>query len=214
MGFTRRLAEYAQGYTGSPNLPPEVAERAKEMMINAAAVALAAAAQPDSRTLTRFVQDMQGNGRCTIIGMGLRSSPMYAALVNGAMVHLLDFDDEIAARGIHPSGAVFPVVMALGEMNGSPGVDVLAAYVLGCEVIAKLEGRGGRRFLGHNARGGAGWNSLRRGGRNRGRHCRRIGTAAWTRNRPKTPSASPAVPPVLRESWPVGRGRCTGVKQR
>ncbi len=125
-----------------PNLPPEVAERAKEMMVNAAAVALAAAAQPDSRTLTRFAQDMQGNGRCTIIGMGLRSSPMYAALANGAMLHLLDFDDEIAGRGIHPSGAVFPVVMALGEMNGSPGADVLAAYILGCEVIAKLESRG------------------------------------------------------------------------
>ena len=142
MGFTRRLAEYAQGFTGAPNLPPDVAERAKDMMVNAAAVALAAAAQPDSRALTRFAQDMQGNGRCTIIGMGLRSSPIYAALVNGAMVHLLDFDDEIAARGIHPSGAVFPAVMALGEMNGSPGADVLAAYVLGCEVIAKLEGCG------------------------------------------------------------------------
>ena len=140
MGFTRRLAEYVHSFSGGPPLPPEVAERAKEMMVNAAAVALAAAAQPESRIITRFAQDMQGNGKCTIIGMGLRSSPVYAALANGTMVHLLDFDDEVAGRGIHPSGAVFPVVMALGEMNGSPGSDVLAAYVLGCEVIAKLEG--------------------------------------------------------------------------
>ena len=140
MGFTRRLAEYVHGFSSGPPLPPDVAERAKEMMVNAAAVALAAAAQPESRTITRFAQDMQGNGKCTIIGMGLRSSPVYAALANGTMVHLLDFDDEVAGRGIHPSGAVFPVVMALGEMNGSPGADVLAAYVLGCEVIAKLEG--------------------------------------------------------------------------
>ena len=142
MGFTRRLAEYVQGFSGGPPLPPDVAERAKETMVNAAAVALAAAAQPESRTITKFAQDMQGNGKCTIIGMGLRSSPVYAALANGTMVHLLDFDDEIAGRGIHPSGAVFPVVMALGEMNGSPGADVLAAYVVGCEVIAKLEGAG------------------------------------------------------------------------
>ena len=142
MGFTRRLAEYVHGFSGGPPLPPDVAEQAKEMMVNAAAVALAAAAQPESRTITKFAQDMQGNGKCTIIGMGLRSSPVYAALANGTMVHLLDFDDEIAGRGIHPSGAVFPVVMALGEMNGSPGLDVLAAYVVGCEVIAKLEGTG------------------------------------------------------------------------
>ena len=142
MGFTRRLAEYVHGFSGGPPLPPDVAERAKETMVNAAAVALAAAAQPDSRTITRFAQDMQGNGKCTIIGMGLRSSPVYAALANGTMVRLLDFDDEIAGRGIHPSGAVFPAVMALGEMNGSPGADVLAAFVLGCEVIARLEGAG------------------------------------------------------------------------
>ncbi len=142
MGFTRRLAEYVHGFSGGSPLPPDVAERAKEMMVNAAAVALAAAAQPESRTITKFAQDMQGNGKCTIIGMGLRSSPVYAALANGTMVHLLDFDDEIAGRGIHPSGAVFPVVMALGEMNGSPGPDVLAAYVVGCEVVAKLEGAG------------------------------------------------------------------------
>ena len=142
MGFTRHLAEYVHSFSSGPPLPTDVAERAKEMMVNAASVALAAAAQPESRTITKFAQDMQGNGKCTIIGMGLRSSPVYAALANGTMIHLLDFDDEIAGRGIHPSGAVFPVVMALGEMNGSPGADVLAAYVVGCEVIAKLEGSG------------------------------------------------------------------------
>ena len=156
MGFTRRLAEYVHGFSGGPPLPPEVAERAKEMMVNAAAVALAAAAQPESRTITRFAQDMQGNGKCTIIGMGLRSSPVYAALANGTMVHLLDFDDEIAGRGIHPSGAVFPVVMALGEMNGSPGADVLAAYVLGCEVIAKLEGANAETWWGVPANSASG----------------------------------------------------------
>ena len=41
-----------------------------------------------------------------------------AALANGAMIHLLDFDDEIAGSGIHPSAIIFPVVMALAEMNG------------------------------------------------------------------------------------------------
>ena len=140
MGFTRRLVQFALDNNSLGGLPSEVVERSKEMMVNAAAVALAAAAQPECRIVTKFVQDMQGNGRCTIIGMGLRTSPVYAALANGTMVHLLDFDDEIAPRNVHPSSAIFPAVMALGEMFGNAGQEVLTAYILGCEVVAKLAG--------------------------------------------------------------------------
>ncbi len=140
MGFTRRLVQFASDSNSLGGLPPGVVERSKEMMVNAAAVALAAAAQPECRIVTKFVQDMQGNGRCTIIGMGLRTSPVYAALANGTMVHLLDFDDEIAPRNVHPSSAIFPAVMALGEMFGNAGHEVLTAYILGCEVVAKLAG--------------------------------------------------------------------------
>jgi 2-methylcitrate dehydratase PrpD len=142
MGITRRLAQLVLEKNSFAELPAEVIERSKEMMINAAAVALAAAARPEGQAITKFVQEMRGNGKCTIIGMGLRTSPVYAALVNGAMVHLLDFDDEITQRGIHPSSAIFPVVMALGEMNGYSGKDVLTAFVLGCEVAAKLSAIG------------------------------------------------------------------------
>jgi 2-methylcitrate dehydratase PrpD len=142
MGITRRLAQLTLERNSFAELPAEVVERSKEMMINAAAVALAAAARPEGQAITQFVQEMRGNGKCTIIGMGLRTAPVYAALANGTMVHLLDFDDEITRRGVHPASAIFPVVMALGEMNGRSGKDVLTAFVLGCEVTSKLSAIG------------------------------------------------------------------------
>ena len=138
MAATQPLARHVMEQSAYDMLPARVVATAKEMMLNAAAVALAAAAQPDGQRITQFVQEMGGNGKCTIIGRGLRSSPMYAALANGLMVHLLDFDDVIIPRGVHPSCTVFPVVMALGEMNGCSGRDVLAAFVQGCEVTCKL----------------------------------------------------------------------------
>src|SRR5918992_552541 len=128
MGITRCLAQLVLEENSFEKLPAKVVEHSKEMMINAAAVALAAAAQPEGQAITRLVQEMRGNGKCTIIGMGLRTSPVYAALANGTMVHLLDFDDEITRRGIHPSSVIFPVVMALGEMNGYAGKNVLTAF--------------------------------------------------------------------------------------
>lgn len=140
MGITRRLAQLVLEKNSFEELPAEVVEHSKEMMINAAAAALAAAARPEGQAITRLVQEMRGNGKCTIIGMGLRTSPVYAALANGTMVHLLDFDDEITRRRVHPSSAIFPVVMALGEMNGHPGKNVLTAFALGCEVASKLSG--------------------------------------------------------------------------
>ena len=149
MSPSHPLTRFAQKASAFEQLPPDVVSVAKEVMVNAAAVGLAGAAQQEGQTLTRFVQDMGGNGRCTIIGKGLRTSPVYAALVNGALIHLLDFDDEIIATGSHPASVVFPVVMALGEMNGLAGRDVLAAFVLGCETISQL--RAGRQIDGDRA---------------------------------------------------------------
>ena len=136
----RTIARFALERSAFAGLPEEAVAVAKEMMVNAAAAGLAGAAQQDGHTLTRYVQEMGGNGKCTIIGKGLRTSPVYAALANGAMIDLLDFNDEVVATGSRPGGVIFPVVIALGEMNGLPGQEVLAAFVLGCEILSRLRG--------------------------------------------------------------------------
>ena len=91
------IANFALEQTSYDALPPDVIAVSKEMMVNAAAAGLAGAAQQDGLIITRFVQEMGGNGKCTIIGKGLRTSPVYAALANGLMIHLLDFDDEVVS---------------------------------------------------------------------------------------------------------------------
>ncbi len=138
-GLLQAIATFAAEDSDFGRLPPELIHVSKEMMVNAAAVGLAGAAQADGHTVTRFAQEMGGNGRCTIIGKGLRTSPVYAALTNGVLIRLLDFDDEMPGNGAHPSSVIFPVVMALGEMNGLHGKDVVAAFVAGCEVYSRLQ---------------------------------------------------------------------------
>ena len=138
MSFTSRLAEFAIQNNSYELLPERVIDITKDMMVNAAGVALAAAAQPDSRVLTNLIQDLRGNGKCTIIGMGLRTSPTYAALANGMMINLLDFDDEISAYSLHISSSIMPVVMAIGEMNSCTGKQVISAYATASEIMARL----------------------------------------------------------------------------
>lgn len=135
----RQIALFAAEFSGDANrLPPPVADLCRAMMLNAAAAALAGAAQPDAIALTRVVREMGGNGRSTIIGMGQRTSPVYAALVNGTLIRLLDFDDHAVAAGSHPTAAIMPAVLALGEMHGSPGPAALSAFAVGCELVARL----------------------------------------------------------------------------
>lgn len=139
----KRIAEFASGVAeANIPLPPAVAELCREMMLNAAGAALAGAAHPDGVALARVVREMGGNGRSTIIGMGMRTSPVYASLVNGTLVRILDYDDNTVDTGAHCTAAVFPPVMALGEMHGYSGRDVLAAFAAGCEVAARLSAAG------------------------------------------------------------------------
>lgn len=135
----RRIAEFAAGVAQADvPVPSAVADLCREMMLNAAGAALAGAAHADGVALARVVREMGGNGRSTIIGMGMRTSPVYASLVNGTLIRLLDYDDNTVDAGAHVTAAVFPPVMALGEMHGYSGRDVLSAFAAGCEVAARL----------------------------------------------------------------------------
>ena len=134
-----QIAQFAAGVAQSSiPVPLTVAESCRELMLNAAGAALAGAAHPEGVALARVVREMGGNGRSTIIGMGMRTSPVYASLVNGTLVRLLDFDDNTVDTGTHCTAAVFPPVMALGEMHGFSGRAVLDAFAVGCEVSARL----------------------------------------------------------------------------
>ena len=60
-----------------------------------------------------------------------------AALANGTMGHALDYDD-FGGFG-HPTVAIFPALLAIGEQAGATGRDLLEAYVVGCEVGLALQ---------------------------------------------------------------------------
>ena len=134
------LTPFIQHQSHPDNLPPAALTVAKAMLVNAAAAGLAGAAQPESFAVTRFAQEMGGSGQCTLLGKGLRTSPVYAALANGLMIALLDFDDTLRPGDRRLAAVTFPPVMAIGEMNGCSGAAVLAAFILSCELAAKLGG--------------------------------------------------------------------------
>ena len=57
------------------------------------------------------------------------------------MGHAMDYDDFAMVTGGHPTVAIAPAILAVGETVGASGKDCGVAYVIGYEVaccIAKL----------------------------------------------------------------------------
>jgi len=62
-----------------------------------------------------------------------------AAFANGLLGHAIDFDDwDAFIHAGHPTCMVTAAALSLGEVIGSSGSDLLKAYVLGIEVLAKM----------------------------------------------------------------------------
>ncbi|ARB45976.1 MmgE/PrpD family protein [Alloalcanivorax xenomutans] len=70
---------------------------------------------------------------CALIGVEQRASTFWAALINGAASHALDYDDVVSAMGGHPSVPVFSAILALAEIDTRSGLDFITAFVAGFE---------------------------------------------------------------------------------
>src|SRR5712675_1760105 len=64
--------------------------------------------------------------------------PETAALVNGITSHTFDFDDTHLKTIIHPAGPVASALLALAEVRGSTGREVIDALVLGIDVSCRV----------------------------------------------------------------------------
>lgn len=74
----------------------------------------------------------------TVLGWDRKVSCSNAALANGALAHVLDFDDTSYSTCGHPTAPIMPAVLSVGEVNQLSGKQILEAFVLGFEAQCKL----------------------------------------------------------------------------
>jgi 2-methylcitrate dehydratase PrpD len=133
---TRETASWAANLQGS-DIPQAAYERATHVLLDSFGCAIAGQAEP----LVAMLRDElagEGEGACTLIASGARARLLDAALINGAAAHALDYDDVNRRLHGHPTACIAPAVMALGEMLGSSGHDVLVSFIAGTEVACSL----------------------------------------------------------------------------
>ncbi|HEY6258556.1 MAG TPA: MmgE/PrpD family protein [Xanthobacteraceae bacterium] len=133
--------KYVVDYIVSSRLeavPAQALAVAKGAIQDCVGVALAGARHAAGAIPAEWARKCLGCGSATVWGQNFKTSAHDAALVNGTAAHALDYDDVTWGLIGHPSVSLVPAVFAIGEAIKASGRDVLHAYVVGFEVMAKL----------------------------------------------------------------------------
>ncbi len=139
--LTQKLAEFVIDTTVS-DMPPEALDGARDALIDTIGCALAGTPEEVCRIVVHYLRSQGGNAQATVWGIGFTTTASDAAFANGVFSHALDYDDTQSNLRGHPSAALAPAILAMGEYAHASGADVLGAYVVGLEVAGKL----GRAF--------------------------------------------------------------------
>lgn len=151
--LTEVLGRYVQR-SRYESIPAAIRDKARLHLIDSIGVGLAAASLPYAHAaragLTRFGAGVHG-----VIGMRDRLSAHDAALLNGMLIHGIEYDDTSILGRIHPSASCLPAALGAAQLVGAGGRQLLEAYVLGveCAIRVGAAAKGGFSPAGFNATG-------------------------------------------------------------
>lgn len=132
-----RIAAFVAG-AGRDLVPSPVIERSKDLVLDTLGAAYAALGDPLADSLLKGGFSLGSGGRSTVIGQAACLTSRDAALINGALMHGLDFDDTHLKSMVHSSVVALPTALAVAEDLDLPGRELLVAFGLASEAAIRL----------------------------------------------------------------------------
>jgi len=130
---TRTLCEFLSAIRFE-QIPAPVIARTEELFLDWFASALAGKDARPTRVMEKFAETMgPRDGDSEILVSRKKTSPLFAALINGAASHFVEQDDLHNSSVLHPGTVVFPAVLAAAQSTRASGREFLAAAVAGYE---------------------------------------------------------------------------------
>ena len=134
---SRTLAGHAAGIIFE-QLPADTVHAFKRTFLDFLTCAVSGAAMPVSQALLAYFEENDATRVSSVIGSRARLSAPNAALVTGTNVHGLDFDDGHTQGSAHPSGVIFPAVLAVAQQRASSAREIVTAVVCGYDVMCRI----------------------------------------------------------------------------
>ena len=148
MDYLDRLAAWAAD-TPLDAMPRAVRERACLVIADSVGVTVHGMQVPEMREfVTRHLTNARP-GRSSVIGADRHTDPSGAALLNGTAGTWIDMNEGNLHANGHPGIQVIPLAWALAEHEDRSGRDLLAAFVVGYEVSARIKRASATRLAVH-----------------------------------------------------------------
>jgi len=157
MTVTAELCERIAGI-GYDELGAPAIEAARRLILDGIAIAIAGTEEAAIEILAAHHREQGGAPQATAIGNGFRLNTVAAAALNGAAMHVLDFEPMWSPAN-HALSTTLAAVLALAEQRGASGREVLTALVKGVEMqgwIRRASGQYEARTLRFHPPGAAG----------------------------------------------------------
>lgn len=140
------------------DLPSSALRRMKSAILDTVGCIIFGSTTTSAKVCMDFVKPLDGKKEATVIGTNMKTSCLYATLINGTMGHRLDFDDGITGNP-HAGITIIPAALAIAERERSNGKDLLTATNLGYELMVRITrsmGEGSKLALHSNCFGALG----------------------------------------------------------
>lgn len=130
MTLARELVKTLRSACARP-LPENVALAARLHLLDACGVGLASAGSPVGAAYRGLALEVAKGGAATVFGQASGATSADAALINGGLIHSLEFDDTHTASIAHGSAVIAAAALAVGEAQGSSGAALLGGLCEG-----------------------------------------------------------------------------------
>ena len=111
--ISNKLANFNNSITLG-DIPEEVIARAKYLILDAVGIAFASTNYDFTYRTLSALRELQ-EGKENVIGSDVKLSMRDAALMNGFLIHGLDFDDTHVPGVIHATASCFPTALGVAS---------------------------------------------------------------------------------------------------
>jgi aconitate decarboxylase len=147
MGVTAELCDKIVA-TNFESLTPEAVTKARRLVLDGISVAVAGSREEAIGILADHYRSLGGAPDAPVLGLGFRTSATAAAVLNGASMHVLDFEPMWNPAN-HALSTTLPAILSLAESRKLAGRDIVTALVKGIEMagwIRAASHHGATRF--------------------------------------------------------------------
>ena len=147
LNLTEQLSNYIVSHQAS-QFPEPILDRAKIHILDTFGAMISGSMLKPGKVVIDFVRAEGGPRQATVVATDVQTTAILAALANAMTAHADETDDAHFPTVTHPGSVILPAALAIAEREHRSGQDLIAAVVLGYDVMCRINKAFDRAWMG------------------------------------------------------------------